>query len=325
MKFSIIIPIYNVEQYLPACIDSIMHANVSDLEVILVDDGSPDRCPQICDEYAAKNDRIKVIHKRNGGLSDARNAGLMSAEGDYILFVDGDDWIDAGVMPVMESIIGSSAEKIDVIFLEAVKVYENGFQKPMNDGYIASKINGRDKTAVMSHLAELPKFPGSANTKLVRRELLLENNLFFQKELFSEDIDWTVSLLKIANKFAYCSQPYYYYRQNRPGSITYKPNEKRLADLLYIIEKHSRKEVTDQSYQKQINAFMSFEYIVVLLMYASMPSSIRRKYNERIHKLKWVLHFGRSRKVMLVKFFCSLISVKGTAWLLKLYRNISEG
>ena len=326
MKFSIIIPIYNVEQYLRACIDSILHANVSELEIILVNDGSPDRSPQICDEYAAKNDRIKVIHKENGGVSDARNAGIMSASGDYILFVDGDDWIDASVMSVMESIIIESAAKIDVIFLEAVKVYENGFRQPMNDGYIASKINGQDKAAVMNHLAELHKYPGNVWAKLVRRELLLENNIFFQEGLSSaEDIDWMVSLLRIANTFAYLSQPYYYYRQNRPGAATSEPSEKNLADFLYVIEKHSRKEVTDKPYQKQINAFMSFEYIVILLIYGSLPMHIRRNYNERMHKLKWVLRFGRSLKVRLVKSFCSIIGVTGTAWLLKLYRKISEG
>ena len=91
---SIIVPIYKVEPYLRRCLDSIVNQSYTNLEIILVDDGSPDNCPQICDEYASKDNRIKVIHKKNGGLSDARNAGLDICKGEYISFVDSDDWVD---------------------------------------------------------------------------------------------------------------------------------------------------------------------------------------------------------------------------------------
>ena len=90
---SVIVPIYNVEKYVNKCVGSIVNQTYTNLEIILVDDGSPDRCPEICDEWAKKDSRIKVIHKKNGGLSDARNAGMKIASGDYIAFVDSDDWI----------------------------------------------------------------------------------------------------------------------------------------------------------------------------------------------------------------------------------------
>ena len=93
-KVSIIVPVYKVEKYLRKCIDSIINQTLKDIEIILVDDGSPDNCGKICDEYAAKDTRIKVIHKENGGLSSARNAGMEVAEGEYIGFVDSDDWIE---------------------------------------------------------------------------------------------------------------------------------------------------------------------------------------------------------------------------------------
>ena len=91
---STIIPVYNVDNYLPKCVDSIINQTYQNLEIILVDDGSLDRCPDICDEYAKKDKRIKVIHKKNGGLSDARNAGLEIAKGEYISFIDSDDYIN---------------------------------------------------------------------------------------------------------------------------------------------------------------------------------------------------------------------------------------
>ena len=92
-KISVIIPIYKVEKYLNRCVESVVNQSYQNLEIILVDDGSPDNCPKMCDDWAEKDNRIKVIHKENGGLSDARNAGLKVAMGEYISFVDSDDWI----------------------------------------------------------------------------------------------------------------------------------------------------------------------------------------------------------------------------------------
>ena len=92
---SIIVPIYKVEKYIRQCVDSIINQTYEDIEIILVDDGSPDNCPQICDDYAKTDSRVKVIHKENGGIMSARKAGLKVATGEYIGFVDGDDWIEA--------------------------------------------------------------------------------------------------------------------------------------------------------------------------------------------------------------------------------------
>ena len=93
-KISVVIPIYNVEKYLQRCVDSVLNQTLRDLEIILVDDGSPDKCPLICDQYAKKDSRVFVIHKKNGGLASARNAGMKAATGTYLFFLDSDDWID---------------------------------------------------------------------------------------------------------------------------------------------------------------------------------------------------------------------------------------
>ena len=92
---SVIIPVYKVEKYLNKCVDSVLNQTYKNLEIILVDDGSPDKCPEICDEYAKKDDRIKIIHKQNGGLSDARNVGIEKSTGEYITFIDSDDYVDS--------------------------------------------------------------------------------------------------------------------------------------------------------------------------------------------------------------------------------------
>ena len=107
-KISIIIPVYNVEKYLDECINSIVFQEYRNLEIVLVDDGSPDKSPQICDEWAQKDSRIKVIHKENGGVSSARNIGLQHASGDYITMLDSDDWITAEFSEVVEFVKGKS-------------------------------------------------------------------------------------------------------------------------------------------------------------------------------------------------------------------------
>lgn len=119
---SVIIPIYKVEPYLEHCIDSVLKQTYTDLEIILVNDGSPDNCPQICDEYAQKDARIKVIHKENGGLSDARNAGLDICTGDYIFFLDSDDWISKDCIQILEET--AKANDYDIIVGNFRKVYQ---------------------------------------------------------------------------------------------------------------------------------------------------------------------------------------------------------
>ena len=108
-KISVIVPVYKVEKYLDRCVESIVNQTYKNLEIILVDDGSPDNCPAICDAWANKDERIKVIHKENGGVSSARNRGIDAATGDYIGFVDSDDWIE----PDMYELLADNAKKYD--------------------------------------------------------------------------------------------------------------------------------------------------------------------------------------------------------------------
>ena len=117
---SIIVPCYNVEKYLPKCIDSILNQTYKNLEVWLVDDGSPDRCGEICDEYAKKDARVKVVHKQNGGLVSARNAGYYVATGDWIMYVDGDDWLDEDCCQIMMDAVAGKPD-VDIVFWKCVQ------------------------------------------------------------------------------------------------------------------------------------------------------------------------------------------------------------
>ena len=124
---SVIVPIYKVEKYLNKCVDSIINQSYKNLEIILVDDGSPDKCGEICDKYAEKDSRVKVIHKENGGLSDARNAGIDIAKGDYLLFVDSDDWITSNICEVL--IKNANDNLSDIIACNQYESFDGGFHK----------------------------------------------------------------------------------------------------------------------------------------------------------------------------------------------------
>ena len=138
MKVSFILPIYNVEKYLSECAESILAQTYRDFEILLVDDGSPDNCPALCDEWAKKDSRIKALHKPNGGLSDARNYGLEHAQGDYVVFVDSDDYISKTLLKDIEPYIN---QNIDLIKWKPIFVEENGNIKTnLKKNYVALNL-----------------------------------------------------------------------------------------------------------------------------------------------------------------------------------------
>ena len=287
MLFTVIIPVYNVENYLEECAGSVLSQDFGDFEVVLVDDGSTDSSGEIADGIAAKDERVRALHRPNGGLSAARNTGLDVARGEYVLFVDSDDMIEP-------SSLGAIAEKIektsrpDVVFLEAEKFYPDGATEPMGDGYRADMIDGKSADEVLKFLASCPKFPGSACTKTVKRSLIEEESLRFREGQLSEDIDFTCRLLGTANSFAYCPAPYYRYRQKREGSITDAVARPNLESLLGIIERYSTREPVSER-EKIFNSFMAYETGVAVLDYAALTKEDRQAVKERLKGVAWLL------------------------------------
>lgn len=207
---SVIVPVYKVERYVDRCIQSIVDQTYRNLEIILVDDGSPDRCPQICDSFAQKDDRVFVIHKHNGGLSSARNAGLEKAHGAFIGFVDSDDYIASDMYESM--LTNLQKEDADIAFTSSAHVYE--------DGSISTKHLVQGQYLVLNteeafKYINLPGYFGiAAWDKLVKRELL--NEICFPENVVrDEDYGFSYKLLDRARKIVYDSTPKYYYRQSQ--------------------------------------------------------------------------------------------------------------
>lgn len=211
---SIIVPVYRVENYLPRCIDSLINQTYRNIEIILVDDGSPDKSGDICDDYGIKDSRIRVIHKPNGGLSDARNRGLDLAEGDFVMFVDSDDWLDN---KTCETVICMALEnKADIVSYGVRDVYDNG--KAIN--YISPFTGVITPFESIKALIYNIRYYGIFNyvcNKLF--SIRLFSNLRFPKDRLAEDQGVTYQLFHNAAKICVCNQCFYNYYQ-RNGSIT---------------------------------------------------------------------------------------------------------
>lgn len=229
---SVIIPIYNVEKWLPECVDSVLNQTYKNLEVILVDDGSPDGCPAICDEYATRDPRIKVIHKPNGGLSDARNAGIDVMTGDYVVFIDSDDYWDdiRGIKKLVETATKYNSD----ITLFGMKTQLMDSAKIISISHFdCSRVNGHTKNDALKYFADKGDWFLSACSKFTKAKFAKECR--FEKGLVSEDIEYSLRLYPQIDNFAMIDSKFYVARQ-REGSITHTIGEKNLFDLLKIIK-----------------------------------------------------------------------------------------
>lgn len=233
---SVIIPIYNVEKYLNQCVDSVINQHLLDIELILVDDGSPDRCPAICDDYSDKYDFVKVIHKKNGGLSEARNYGLENAEGEYIIFMDSDDWwnYEVTVSKLIDYAIKHS--EVDMVLFDGLDYIEGEGFFQRNEHQNFRNIDVSSVKAYYQSLLNNGNFEVSANTKILKRQFLIDNQLFFTPNLLSEDNEWMMRVLRVAKKVDKLEEPLYICRLGRADSITNTIKKKNITDLLSIVK-----------------------------------------------------------------------------------------
>ena len=205
---SVIVPVYNVEPYLNRCVESIVNQTYQNLQIILVDDGSPDNCPAMCDVWVEKDSRIQVIHKQNGGLSDARNAGLAVVEGDYVSFIDSDDWLDLRFFEILYY----TANENDCEVAECGYVLTTG-EKYDNNRVSAASVYTSEE-AMELHLRD-SLFRQVVWNKLYRRDVV---TVYFEKGKYHEDVFWTYQIIANCQKLAHVDVILYYYFQ-REGSI----------------------------------------------------------------------------------------------------------
>lgn len=237
---SIIVPVYNVEQYLPRCIDSILAQSFPDFELILVEDGSPDNCGVICDEYAARDNRVRVIHKENGGVSSARNAGLDAAAGEYIMFCDSDDYV--------------SPDWVQQLY-RAVRSYANAFVNcnvwtVASDGNMVLRYDVANPNRIIPMHSYYELYVSSLDSSLWNKiysgEIIREQQLRFYEDLhIGEDVVFNVEYYKTCDQIIFINSPLYFYCSNTASlTHTYRPNTMEMHRVVF----NARLPVIEEAY-----------------------------------------------------------------------------
>lgn len=322
MKFSVVIPIYKVEKYLRECIDSVLNQTFRDYEIILVDDGSPDSCPQICDEYAEKDDRIRVIHQKNAGLACARNTGIKAAVGEYLVCIDSDDYFlsNTALAQIDEAI---NDKKPDIVFYGYRKFFES-------DGSWGESINFQqmsgDAITITKRQLECDTYTATAWTKAIRLSLLQKHNITFTAGLISEDVDWYLQILCYAAEIKCINAPFIAYRQ-RPGSISHTSMVKSLTDNLWILEtwtKHIKEQHFAIEKEKMLLSALAYLYANVLVLFVGFNNKDIKSYRQRIKDLSYIFDYAISYRAMIERRFIKVLGFDLTLLLLRFLNKLKK-
>ena len=297
MDFSIVIPVYNVESYLKECIESILSQTYKNYEIILVDDGSTDNSPKICDDYEEKYQNILVIHNKNGGASSARNAGTKKAVGEYIIYMDSDDFI------------------LDKEFLKKLEECKFSYSLAIKEKSYVDKI-----TVLVKENA----FFGMPWNRVTRKEILLKNKIEFEEGLVGEDMDWNYNVILNSSSIDFIDEPMIAYRQ-REGSVTSNYKLKNLLDFIYILEKWSeyiKKEVKDESLKNAFYGSLAKYYSNLLIVYSRVLDLEKEKCINRIKRLSWLLDYSMSHRPQIISKIYKIIGFNFTIKILKIIDRI---
>lgn len=290
-KVSIIIPVYNVEKYLNKCVQSAINQTLRDIEIILVDDESPDNCPRMCDEYAKQDSRIKVVHKKNGGLGFARNSGLEVATGEYVTFLDSDDFVDLYTYEHLYNI--AKTENLDAVYYKFKRfIYEEEIEQAEPSKEITKYEKENIKELMLDIIASEPsakvdhKIQCSSCTAMYRMNIINDNRVRFhsERELISEDLIFNLDFLKHAKSVVFNKGEHYHYRVN-PTSLTSTIRTDRIEKNLKLYEYiknniHTWKLEKEKANERNARLFIGYS-----------RSSIKQILNSTYNKKKqWLKH-----------------------------------
>lgn len=323
VSVSIIIPVYNVLNYLGKCVKSVQQQTLQSIQIILVDDGSTDGSSGMCDQLTKSDPRIQVIHQKNQGLSAARNIGLTVATGEYVAFLDSDDyWKEPKALEEMLELLQQSSEVLDVILFSYCKTNlktnkERFFLLPALP--IASTFN--QKIFLLKNRA----YSNSACTKLFRRDFLIENKLWFPLEIKSEDLAWSRRVLTTMHNFMVYPKIVMVYQTNRNGSISTSFDERNFNDIVtQIREEIFLLEDCGEPTKKLGYAFWAEQIVWFLGYWPGLDKPMRHMVKEQADVLK-LLSYGVNKRCKLI---CRLVHVFGPVVvirLLNLYLRILRG
>lgn len=266
---SVVVPIYKVkEELLKECIESIMNQSYSDLEIILIDDGSPDNSGKICDDYSKKDKRIKVIHKENGGVSSARNIGIENANGDWITFVDSDDYIEKDFCKKM---LNKAIEnKCQCVISAYNKVYGQKIETIKKENDLL--INGNE---FLKMIFNVQSGFGFCHTKIWKTELIKNNKVKFNETIsVGEDALFCMQMSKYIEKLYFLNEPLYNYRFNEESVVRKfdKNYYKKYLKSMQIAKKYIAKEYSSE-YEQNVYNYIAYHILLIVINYCFHPQN----------------------------------------------------
>lgn len=305
-KISVIVPVYNAEKYLHRCVDSILAQTFTDFEVLLINDGSTDQSPAICDEYAAIDSRVRVFHEENGGVSSARNLGIFNSKGLYLFFVDSDDFLMDGFFQKLSEYIKDT--KNDCLVFNGICINENTNKRKVLRG----KFVTNDYSTVLDYCKE-NGFRGEVWLHLFKRSLAIENNILFSENIrYCEDQEFTIKLLSLSQKIVSVNIIGYVYSVNRGSAMQKEVQYNDVLDHFKVIDN------LELFYKKHnmidYRLFQLFSFNIILasvnFLYKSKISLLvkvnryyRKYYLSKLRKY----NFGVSKNIILLLLFVSFI------------------
>ena len=279
MKFSVIVPVYNAGKYIHKCILSVLHQSCSDWELILVDDGSEDDSSKIIDEYAAKDGRIIAIHQQNAGPGIARNNGIKRATGDYIVFLDSDDYIEKDYF----TLLAPKAEKVDVVFIDVLQIAPDG---KVLSKELMSEYKGWSKDKILRSQMT-GKIPWGGVRKTARRSILVDNDIKYTDHKVGEEALYSFRVVHAAKSVYFLDEKPVYYYVNHEGSQSKTIMEDPWGGVATTISKYLKDSCLYEEFANTVNAF---EITAAIVSVANMSKSfkgadLRKKCLNRVNTL----------------------------------------
>lgn len=308
MKVSIIIPVYNLEDYLRECIESILKQSYDNIELLLVNDESPDRSEAICKEYERQHSFIRVINKKNGGPADTKNVGIEHATGDYIMFIDGDDYWEIDFLGKLMDYLKRNPRMEYVFFRYQFYYQQRNFKREqrydIKEEGVAKRTGAECLDYILSHTKQFQWFPWLG---IIKKDFLLKHELFFTKGIKYDDILWTPHVFLRAKHVGYFDEAVYTYRLERPGQVTSIFSGPVMEENIYIavywyhmLQKYPMTETL----KNKLSDSFTYRYYFAIWFGGFLPRKEKQKVTALLQEHRYLLAY-RNDSIKKLTCFCS--------------------
>ena len=323
MRFSVVVPIYNAAIYARQCLDSVAAQTFRDFEVVMVDDGSTDDSVAVCQSYCIRDDRFRLIsHERNRGASAARNTGIDNAMGEYLLFLDNDDWWDSAraLQTLNDTLI--TWNDPDMLCFPLGEFHE-GEESPTRETYQISNGIGPASgyEAIAGAMIQQGLFYSSASAKVVKRSVVEDKRLHFDERLrHNEDSEWSRKLLLACDSVGWLETSFYVYLLNSAVSQSKQPDYRSVLDAMLLIIARQVRDIDakddDAVHCELASSFVSYIYVLALSYIGLLGLTAGSDSFDSLKKCRWILRCGKQKRVVCVRYCMRIIGFQATARLL---------